>query len=169
MTRRSYDVDSPEAHQMQSNQRLFLIVLLIALLLIALGAFVGVAWYFWGEFGAKTAVVFLCAILLILLSWAIIMASINRVSFIYRDAADLIVNFQAADDRGEVMRSLANVVKSGNQLDSNVLRLAGNMAKGQARSIIDTERRLTTAQQPDPKLDLWTMDSDSDADFPGWK
>lgn len=167
MTRRSYDVDSPEAQQMQSNQRLFLIVLLIALLLIALGAFVGTAWYFWGEFGAKVAVVFLCAILLILLSWAIIMASINRVSFIYRDAADLIVNFQAADDRGEVMRSLANVVKSGNQLDSNVLRLAGNMAKGQARAIVDTERQLT--KQDDPQTDLWNIDSDSDADFPGWQ
>ena len=168
MTRRNYDIDSPEAQQMQSNQRLFLIVLLITLLLIALAAFVGVAFYLWGEFGAKVAVVFLIAVSLILLSWGIIMASINRVSFIYRDAADLIVNFQAADDRGEVMRSLANVVKSGNQLDSNVLRLAGSMAKGQARAIVDANRQLPTTQE-DPKIDVWAMDSDSNENFPGWQ
>jgi hypothetical protein len=166
MTRRSYDVDTPE----QRDPRLALIAFLVALILALLGAFVGVAWYFWGEFGAQVAFLFLCAVFLILLSWAIIMASINRVSFIYRDATDLIVNFQAADDRGEVMRSLANVVKSGNQLDSSVLRLAGNMAKGQARAIVDSERRLLTTTQPEaPKMDLWNMDSDSVENFPGWQ
>jgi hypothetical protein len=61
------------------------------------------------------------------------------------------------------------VVKSGNQLDSNVLRLAGNMAKGQARSIIDAERRLTTAQPEAPQVDLWNMDSDGADNFPGWQ
>lgn len=142
MTKRhyGYNVDSPEYAKAESVQKLFLILLLIALVLLALVLIVGTCAYFWGELGAKIAFITLGAILLILLSWFIVMASINRVSYIYRDAADTIVNFQAADDRGEVMRHLAGVARSDRQLDSNVLRLANSLAKGQARAIVQGER-----------------------------
>lgn len=138
---RRYDIDSPSYDRMQSNQRLFLFVLLVALLILFLALLVGVCAYFWGEMGAKIAFIVVGAILLILLSWAIVMASINRVSFIYRDAADTIINFQQADDRGEVMRHLATVVKSGNQLDRTVLSLAGRMAQGQTKALVDGHQR----------------------------
>lgn len=150
-----YDINSPEYSKMESNQKLFLVVLLIALVLLILVLIVGTCAYFWGELGAKIAFITLGAVLLILLSWAIVMASINRVSYIYRDAAETIVNFQAADDRGEVMRHLATVVKSGNQLDRTVLSLAGRMANGQAKALVDGQRRQSTQDEQDTVDAQW--------------
>lgn len=150
-----YDINSPEYSKMESNQKLFLVVLLIALVLLILVLIVGTCAYFWGELGAKIAFITLGAVLLILLSWAIVMASINRVSYIYRDAADTIVNFQAADDRGEVMRHLATVVKSGNQLDRTVLSLAGRMANGQAKALVDSQRQQVEQDEQDAVDAQW--------------
>jgi hypothetical protein len=150
-----YDINSPEYSKMESNQKLFLVVLLIALILLILVLIVGTCAYFWGELGAKIAFITLGAVLLILLSWAIVMASINRVSYIYRDAAETIVNFQAADDRGEVMRHLATAVKSGNQLDRTVLSLAGRMANGQAKALVDGQRRQSTQDEQDTVDAQW--------------
>jgi hypothetical protein len=150
-----YDINSPEYSKMESNQKLFLVVLLIALILLILVLIVGTCAYFWGELGAKIAFITLGAVLLILLSWAIVMASINRVSYIYRDAAETIVSFQAADDRGEVMRHLATVVKSGNQLDRTVLSLAGRMANGQAKALVDGQRRQSTQDEQDTVDAQW--------------
>ena len=51
-----------------------------------------------------------------------------------------IVEFQRADDQGEVARSAINVLgsnqRAGMQLDANLLRLAGAIGKAQARGEI---------------------------------
>lgn len=145
---------------MGQNQRLFLLIVLIALLFVMLGVLVGACAYFWGALGAKICLIALGCIALVLLAWFIVMASINRVSYIYRDAAQTIVDFQMADDRGEVMRHLATVVKSGSQLDKSVLALAGRMAQGQARAIVQNERQqIAMNEQQQRRSDQDAIDS----------
>ena len=144
MTRR-YNIDTPQYDRMQQNQRLFLIVSMGALLLFAVGAFIGLAWYFFGQTGGMVAFFVIVVLTIGLIIWLMVMGSINSVSNIYRDAANTIVDFQSADDRGEVMRHMATMMKAGNQLDKSVLSLAGNLAKGQAKALTDShynEQRL---------------------------
>lgn len=149
MTRR-YNIDTPEYDRMQQNQRLFLILSMGALLLFAVGAFIGLAWYFFGQTGGMIAFFVIVVLAIGLIIWLMVMGSINSVSNIYRDAANTIVEFQSADDRGEVMRHMASMMKAGNQLDKSVLSLAGNLAKGQAKALTDShynEQRLLEDQQ----------------------
>lgn len=149
MTRR-YNIDTPEYDRMQQNQRLFLILSMGALLLLAVGAFIGLAWYFFGQTGGIVAF-FVVAILSVgLVIWLMVIGSVNVASNIQRDTAHMLVDFQSADDRGEVMRHMANMMKSGNQLDKSVLSLAGNLAKGQAKALTDShynEQRMLEQSQ----------------------
>lgn len=159
-----YDYGSPEHVQMQSNQRLFLLVVLFALLIITVCAFIALCWYFFGPIGGKIALGGLVAILVFLSGWLVVMSSINAISNVYRDAMNTIVEFQAADDRGEAMRHLANVVKSGNQLDKSVLSLAGNLAKGQARALVDHRSAQMQAQeQQSIESEWWNVPSFGDS------
>lgn len=149
MTRR-YNIDTPEYDRMQQNQRLFLILSMAALLLFAVGAFIGLAWYFFDRTGGMIAFFVIVVLTIGLIIWLMVMGSINSVSNIYRDAANTFVDFQSADDRGEVMRHMASMMKTGNQLDKSVLLLAGNLAKGQAKALTDShynEQRMLEDQQ----------------------
>lgn len=114
--------------------------------IVVAGAFIGAAWYFWGEDGAKVALIVTAIVLLWLLYHAQHMGTVRTVSSIYHDASQNLIDFQAADDRGEIARTAVKLITSGNQLDSRVLGLAGNLAKGQARAMI--------AQQPAPQNDI---------------
>lgn len=145
---------------MANNQRLFLIVIAIGLILFAITGIFGLCWYVWGRDGIKVALYLFGGTGLLFFGWFIVMGSINSVSNIYRDAAMTIVEFQAADDRGEVMRHMATMVKSGNQLDKTVLSLAGNLAKGQARALTDSHHaQQQQAQQQAIETEWWNVPS----------
>ena len=140
MARRNYNIDSPEYAKMADNQRMAMMVALCVLLLLAIGSFIGLSWYFFGEFGGKLALGFLAAVFLLLLGWFLVMGSFNVTSNVYRDAMMTLVEFQSADDRGEVMRHMAKMVVAEKGLDKSVLTLAGNLAKGQAKALVDHEQ-----------------------------
>ena len=55
-----------------------------------------------------------------------------------------LIQFQRADDYGEVARSVANgmsgVMRSGNSLDARVLQIANQIAKQQQTQLTDSQR-----------------------------
>ena len=160
-----YNIDSPEYGRMQQNQHLFLMLSLGMLLLVAVGAFIGLSWYFFGQTGGMIAFVMIAVLAVGLVIWLMVMGSINSVSNIYRDAANTIVDFQAADDRGEVMRHMASVMKSDSQLDRSVLSLAGNLAKGHAKALVgnyNDEQRLLEQKEVEDK---WYNVPEFEADY----
>lgn len=166
MKRRNYDVDSQEYQQMATNQRLFLLVLLFVLLLVAVGAFIGLSWYFFGEIGGKVALGGVVLVIVLLTGWFMVMASINSVSNIYRDAAMTIVEFQAADDRGEVMRHMATAMKAERGLDKSVLSLAANLARGQAKALTDSHQvQQRQAEQNAIESEWWNVPDSFEVDL----
>lgn len=75
-----------------------------------------------------------------------------------------LVDFQAADDRGEVVRALANSQRTGNQLEGKILTLAGQLGRQQAGAIIgaaNNAQRQLTAQ--DAGAPTWANRADVDA------
>ena len=75
-----------------------------------------------------------------------------------------LVDFQAADDRGEVVRALANAQRTGNQLDGKILTLAGQLGRQQAGAIVGAQRQLTAQEAGAP---TWAnaAHADATADF----
>lgn len=164
---RRYNVDTQDYQEFHNNQRLMLVVVLCAMALFLLVAFIGICWYLWGEWGAKLALYLLGGTFLLSFGWFVVMNSINAIANIYRDAVMTIVDFQSADDRGEVMRHMAKVVTADRGLDKSVLTLAGNLAKGQTKALTDsyqTEQRLLDQQ----RNDVWQV-ADNDEYFTGWE
>lgn len=68
-----------------------------------------------------------------------------------------IIDFQRADDYGEVARSVATgmggAIRSGTNLDARVLQIANQIAQQQQRQLIDSQRQ--QAQSP-----TWAMGAD---------
>lgn len=104
------------------------VTMVIICIVVTVSMFAG-SWYFWGADGAKTALIIIGGALLWLMNRAMQLDTVRTVSGIYRDAVGLLVDFQAADDRGEVARAAVNLIRTGNQLDGRVMTLAGNLAK----------------------------------------
>ncbi len=143
-------------------------VALIALLLLAGGLLVLLIDRYFGVDGVRLVSIVLGIMVIILFTVGLgfgVMWAASRLAMRHHDnVLQGIVDFQNADDRGEVARSLANSLRSGNQLDSRVLTLAGSMAKQQASAIVAGR---TAAEQQQPALGgpTWAMGAEVDGDF----
>jgi hypothetical protein len=84
-----------------------------------------------------------------------------------------LVRFQAADDRGEVARTVAGgvagVLKSGNQLDRTMLTMANRMAQGQLSAYQQAQRGQIAQQSAETQRSWYDVPADlDDAVPPGW-
>ena len=72
-----------------------------------------------------------------------------------------LVQFQEADDRGEIARTVAGgvagVLKSGNQLDRTVLTMAGRLAQGQTTALLQDRRRDEQQQAQQAEQQFWQV------------
>lgn len=79
-----------------------------------------------------------------------------------------LVRFQEADDRGEIARTVAGgvagVLKSGNQLDRQVLSMAGRLAQGQTTAITQAQRRDEQQQMQQAEQQFWAVRPQFDED-----
>jgi len=94
----------------------------------------------------------------------------------HNNVLDGLNRFQESDDRGEIARTVAGgvagVLKSGNQLDRQVLSMAGRLAQGQSTAIVQAQRSAQQAQQVDAEQQFWRVqpqfDEADDQIPPGW-
>lgn len=133
--------------------------------IVVAGAMFAGAWYFWDETGAQIALVVIALLLIWFINHAMNMSTVRMVSGIYRDATNILVDFQAADDRGEIARTAVNLIRTGNQLDGRVMTLAGNLAKQQTRALLTANQQ--PAQSDTDDDDYWTVPQFEDVDDAG--
>lgn len=136
----------------------------VAIVLIVLLAAGILVWAIQQYFGADGVRIFLlatgaAAIIGVIYALSILTAAIyGRMAMQHHDnVLRGIIDFQRADDYGEVARSVAagmgGAIRSGTNLDARVLTVANQIAQQQHRQIIDSQRQ--QAQAP-----TWAMSAD---------
>lgn len=145
----------------------------LAIIIVSLLALAGLGWAVDRYFGAGGVRVLLVAAGLVALLAIFYLMSIGVSAVFGRQAIahhdnvlQGLIQFQRADDYGEVARQVATgmsgAMRTGNQVDAQVLRVANQIAQQQHRQLIDAQR-----QQPPPPT--WTMGdaepAESDARF----
>lgn len=146
------DVESARA-----RQRLAWAVILFTLVLGCTLLYVFVSHYY-GDDGVRVVGVVLALLALILIVIGLgagVMFIATSLSQQHHDnVLTGLVRFQAADDRGEIARTMANgyatVVRTGNQLDTRTLTVANQIARQMVeadRRAMDAQRLLTEQQQ----------------------
>ena len=149
-------------------------VALTTLFLLAAGMLVLFVDRYFGGDGVRLVAVVFGIMVLILFTVGLgfgVMWLASRLAMRHHDnVLQGIVDFQNADDRGEVARTVASgisgAIRSGTQLDRSVLQLAGSMARQQANAIVAARQ---PAAQPQAAVGgpTWAMHpgADVDADF----
>ena len=168
MDDRDYQMEI-EGHRTSARWATLGIVLVVILAMVAL------VWAIDYYFGAQGVRVFLIAIGVLAIVLFIYVLSLG-VSAIYGRQAMAhhnnvlrgIVDFQRADDYGEVARQVANgmggAIRSGTNLDARVLQLANRIAQQQQRQLIDAQRN----QQSSPAQSWATVEDGDDTDDFCW-
>jgi len=126
----------------------------IALLTIAL------AWWFvqfyFGDSGVRVTALGVALLLVLALVYVMFAGAVRMVTSVHNNTIQGIVDFQAADDRGEVARSkvLAEVVRGASRNGQDATRLAQQMTRG----MLQTERAAIRAQPETAPVDRWIVD-----------
>ena len=168
MDDRDYQMEI-EGHRTSTRWATLGIVLAVILTMVAL------VWAIDYYFGAQGVRVFLITVGVLAIVLFIYVLSLG-VSAIYGRQAMAhhnnvlrgIVDFQRADDYGEVARQVANgmggAIRSGTNLDARVLQLANRIAQQQQRQLIDAQRN----QQSSPPQSWAPVEDGDDADDFCW-
>jgi uncharacterized SAM-binding protein YcdF (DUF218 family) len=129
--------------QWASTIRLFL-------LLAAAAGLIWVLWFAFGLTGLQFGLIALFVIAVIVGVWLLMLSTHGRVADVMTQTTENLVNFQRADDQGEVARAAIAALGKGTQLDGRVLQVAsmigtakakGEIAAYQARQTIEAERQ----------------------------
>lgn len=145
----------------------------LGIVVVILLALAGLGWavdHYFGEGGVRVMLVAVGLVMLLAILYAMsigVSAVFGRQAMQHHDnVLNGLIQFQRADDYGEVARSVANgmsgVMRSGNSLDARVLQIANQIAKQQQTQLTDSQR---SAPATTP---TWAMDgeqSEADAEF----
>jgi hypothetical protein len=135
--------------QWASTIRLFL-------LLAAAGGLIWVLWFAFGLTGLQFGLIALFVTAVVVGVWLLMLSTHGRVADVMTQTTENLVNFQRADDQGEVARAAIAALGKGTQLDGRVLQVAGMIgtakAKGeiaayQAKQTIQAERQQRMQQE----------------------
>ena len=143
------------------------IVIVIVLALAGLGWAVD---HYFGEGGVRVlliAVGLLSVLALIYVMSIGVSAVFGRQAMAHHDnVLQGLIAFQRADDYGEVARQVATgmsgAMRTGNQVDAQVLRVANQLSQAQNRQLIDSQRQ--QAQAP-----TWAMSEEEPAQIAGFR
>lgn len=80
-----------------------------------------------------------------------------------------LIRFQAADDRGEVVRAVVGGMRSGNALESRILNTANQLARGQTQAMLAASQYDQHQQQVDAEASWYNVAAQFDDSVPkGW-
>lgn len=148
----------------------------LALVLGAVAAFVWLLHYAFGMPGLQFGLILGFVIVVVVGIWELMKSTKQQTIDTVESTIRGIVEFQRADDQGEVARAAISALgsnqRAGTQLDANLLRLAGAIGKAQARGEIaahEAQRTIeavrTEANQAQNGRSAWYSYADS-ADGP---
>lgn len=129
---------------------------MLGILLVVVLALAGLVWMIDHYFGGDGVRVFLIGVGIFALVAAIYLMAIGVSAVFGRQAMAHhnnvlrgIIDFQRADDYGEVARSVAtgisSAVRSGTALDARVLQVANQIARQQVQQLTDSQPQATTS------------------------
>lgn len=123
----------------------------LAVLVTIGGAVFGISQWIEDRFGPQYVAAFWLGVLFLVAY----MLGQWRAGAIQKQTLDAIVDFQAADDRGEVARMgvFREIARSGREFDKDVRRAALPLARHHAAAL--TERHLLEAERKAPEVDNW--------------
>lgn len=145
----------------------------LGIVIVVLLALAGLGWavdHYFGEGGVRVmlvAVGLLLALAILYLMAIGVSAVFGRQAMAHHDnVLQGLIAFQRADDYGEVARQVATgmsgAIRTGNQVDAQVLRVANQIAQQQHRHLSDSQRQ--QAQAP-----TWAMGEEEPAQIAGFR
>lgn len=138
------------------TKRVIFWVLGIGLFMVFYLILMGVIWIVKGVDAVATALDYSFYILVAVLIAGFLFAIIMLVARIFNMATRNIIEFQANDDRGEVLRMAMRNLGQG---DKQAMQMASRMAIQQSNAIVRaSQRQLPTVQEPEPEYaDYWPL------------
>lgn len=165
-----------EIHALRTSQR-WASLLIVVVVVAAAGGLLWVVDHYFGEGGARVLLVAVGIIGIVVLVYAltiVVSAVYGRMAMNHHNnILDGLVNFQRADDYGEVARSVANnmggVLRSGNSLDGRILTIANQLARQQSQALLAAERGQQRQLEQSAQADWYNVNATFDDEIPvGW-
>ena len=138
------------------TKRVILWVLGIALFMVFYLIIMAVVGFVKGAGGVESMLDITGWIVIVMLGVGILFAIVLLFARIFISVAQTFIQFQAADDKGEIARVAMNQM---GKFDVKVAQVAGRLAQQQASAIVRaSNRQLPIVQEPEPEYtDFWPL------------
>ncbi len=138
------------------TKRVIFWVLGIALFMLFYLIIMAVVGFVKGSGGVESMLDITGWIVIVLLGIGILFALVMLFARIFISVAQTFIEFQAADDKGEIARVAMNQM---GKFDVKVAQVAGRLAQQQSNAIVRaSQRQLPTVQEPEPEYaDYWPL------------
>jgi len=132
------------------------VALLFGTILLMLLVWWGVSSYF-GDEGVRFSMLAVGILIMFVVVFGMFAVAVRMVTAVHNNTINGIVDFQSADDRGEVARM--NAWRQVSKNEGDVVRLAAKFGQEQARALTAAERTTWEAQRPQLAAPTYSVDA----------